>query len=320
MACSRIRALLSEYLDDTLAPQDRKAVAEHLRECAECRGELAALSAVVRELGELEPAEPPGDFLTQLHDRMDARFSLKKLARMVFMPLRVKLPLQLASAAVLGALAFLVVSTQWPGGPPTMHREAVQDSAEFERKTEAPPLPMSRSAASREKARVAEPAPVAPAVARIPIQLVLAISPGGEKKSLYHSPDQRRAAAKAAAPMDAGRMEEARQLGGKGPGSGAAGGGETGAKMKKQAEPSPAASASRRIGILARQVGGSVISTGGDRPGGGNRFVIVSIPAARYPEFMDGLKRIGVLKGTSPNMPADQNEAVEVHIRLVSAP
>ena len=74
MECSHAKSLLSEYLDDSLAPQDREAVSEHLQACTECRGELAALASLVHELGALDSVDPPRDFLLQLHDRQGTLF------------------------------------------------------------------------------------------------------------------------------------------------------------------------------------------------------------------------------------------------------
>ncbi|MBW1786995.1 MAG: zf-HC2 domain-containing protein [Deltaproteobacteria bacterium] len=352
MECSPAKSLLSEYLDDTLAPQDRDAVSEHLQACAECRGELAALASLVHELGALDPVDPPRDFLAQVHDRLDARFSLKKLARMAFMPLRVKLPLQLASAVVLGGLAVLVVTTQWPGKPVTAPRKAVQETRAFEQedavrplpapRSAAPPvtaprkavqdmrafeekeavrpLPVPRSAVSPATDRAAEPARVAKSVPRTPIQLALTIGSGEKKESLSHAPAQDLSAAQTAAPTQAAGREGVQRLREERSRLGATAGVHAKAKMKKQADASPVEAARLRIETLARQVGGRIISVGGDRPGGGTRFVIVSIPAAGFPDFLAEINRIGSVRGMLPEKPLDEDETVEVHIRLMLEP
>ncbi len=320
MECSPAKSLLSEYLDDTLAPQDREAVSEHLQACAECRGELAALASLVHELGALDPVDPPRDFLAQVHDRLDARFSLKKLARMAFMPLRVKLPLQLASAVVLGGLAVLVVTTQWPGKPVTAPRAAVQATRAFEQKEAVRPLPAPRSAVSPATDRAAEPARVAKSVPRTPIQLALTIGSGEKKESLSHAPAQDLSAAQTAAPTQTAGREGVQRLREERSRLGAAAGVHAKAKMKKQADASPVEAARLRIETLARQVGGRIISVGGDRPGGGTRFVIVSIPAAGFPDFFAEINRIGSLRGVLPEKPLDEDETVEVYIRLMLEP
>jgi len=50
---------LVAYLYDELAPGPRAAVAEHLRTCAACSAEVAALGGVRRGLGEWTPPAPP---------------------------------------------------------------------------------------------------------------------------------------------------------------------------------------------------------------------------------------------------------------------
>jgi hypothetical protein len=75
-----------------------------------------------------------------------------------------------------------------------------------------------------------------------------------------------------------------------------------------------------RIENLARQAGGRTISAGGDSPDGGTRFVIVSIPTAGFPDFLEEIMRIGVLRGPSPEPPSDNDGTVEVHIRLMPEP
>jgi len=40
MNCEQIKELLSAYLDDTLAPNERQAVLQHLSTCEECRAIL----------------------------------------------------------------------------------------------------------------------------------------------------------------------------------------------------------------------------------------------------------------------------------------
>ena len=48
MECSKVKELLSEYLDGMLDEEAGARVQAHLSECADCRDEHASLKALVR--------------------------------------------------------------------------------------------------------------------------------------------------------------------------------------------------------------------------------------------------------------------------------
>ena len=66
MTCHDARERLSAYLDDALAPDERRDVAAHLEGCAECRRELARLDATVALLRRVEPARAPVGFVDRV--------------------------------------------------------------------------------------------------------------------------------------------------------------------------------------------------------------------------------------------------------------
>jgi hypothetical protein len=110
--CSEIRMLLSESLDDALDDKAKTLVEEHLRTCPACREELDSLKAVVKGIGSLESLKAPADFLDQLHKRMERRSRISEIREWLFYPLRVKIPLQLAGAAVMAFLIFSILPVQ----------------------------------------------------------------------------------------------------------------------------------------------------------------------------------------------------------------
>jgi hypothetical protein len=112
MECAETKRLLSEYIDGTLDIARKAQVHEHLLTCKDCQGEFTALSALVKELGSIESVEPPADFLSQLHARLDGRSWFSGLMRALFVPVRVKIPLEFASAAVAAILIFSVLNLQ----------------------------------------------------------------------------------------------------------------------------------------------------------------------------------------------------------------
>jgi hypothetical protein len=107
MNCEEVKELLSEYLDGVLDPKTKTLVDEHLSACKGCQEELASLKALAHELGSLESIAPPRDFLDQLHERMEQRSPFPKILRALFVPLRLKIPLEFAGAV---AMAILVLS------------------------------------------------------------------------------------------------------------------------------------------------------------------------------------------------------------------
>jgi hypothetical protein len=112
--CSEIRTLLSEYLDDALDAKAKALADEHLRSCPACREELDSLKTLVKDLGSMESVRAPADFLDQLHKRMERPSRVSTLREWLFYPLRVKIPLQLAGAAVMALIIFSILPLQQP--------------------------------------------------------------------------------------------------------------------------------------------------------------------------------------------------------------
>ena len=123
MECTEISELLSEYIDDVLDPETKSRVDKHLLSCKNCSEELASMRALVDELASLESVEAPKDFLNQLDQRMEPDFSFRKLVRTLFVPMHVKIPLQLATGA---AMAILILAI-WSGPQP---QERIADVSE----------------------------------------------------------------------------------------------------------------------------------------------------------------------------------------------
>jgi anti-sigma factor RsiW len=58
-ACRRVLALLSDYLDDDLAPEARAEAEAHLEACGACACTAAELAATIRALQGLREAGAP---------------------------------------------------------------------------------------------------------------------------------------------------------------------------------------------------------------------------------------------------------------------
>ena len=111
--CSHVQGHLSAFLDGRLDTEVEAAVTDHLKRCASCRQELSGLEKLVRTIGEIPPARAPTDFGQRLFTRIENETKVQRFLRKLFLPLRVKLPLELATAAVAVLAIYFVV--QQPG-------------------------------------------------------------------------------------------------------------------------------------------------------------------------------------------------------------
>ena len=112
MDCAKIQELLSEYIDGTLDAKAVQVVEKHVSVCQDCKETLASLSAMVEELNALEPVKAPADFLEKIHQRMEPRSDFSRLFRKLFVPFKIKIPLQLAAAATASILVVMVLNLQ----------------------------------------------------------------------------------------------------------------------------------------------------------------------------------------------------------------
>ncbi|MBW1847877.1 MAG: zf-HC2 domain-containing protein [Deltaproteobacteria bacterium] len=110
MKCSNIKLLLSEYIDKSLNVQTRSLVEQHLKDCETCQNDYVVLKNIISDLGELPKVKAPDDFLDNLHARMDSRFDIKKIARTLFVPFKIKVPLELLTAAATAVLIIFFVN------------------------------------------------------------------------------------------------------------------------------------------------------------------------------------------------------------------
>jgi len=148
MTCHDARESLSAFLDEALAPGERRQVAAHLEGCPDCRRELARLEQTVALLRRVEPTRAPVGFVDRVLEAARPRPWYRRAAAAVFLPVSVKLPAE-ATALVMVALLAVYVFERTP---------ALQESAR--------PEPIPREAA-REKAGGPEsPAALADRAAR----------------------------------------------------------------------------------------------------------------------------------------------------------
>ncbi|MCP4683355.1 MAG: hypothetical protein GY864_13575, partial [Desulfobacterales bacterium] len=112
MECTEAREYFSEYIDGLPDTEARERLEGHLLSCDRCREELASLKALISDVGALDPVHVPEDFLERLHDRMAPRFRFGRILGALFLPLKIKIPLELATAAVMAVLVFSIWNIQ----------------------------------------------------------------------------------------------------------------------------------------------------------------------------------------------------------------
>ena len=136
MTCPEARDLFSARADEALAPDERAALEAHLATCGECRREWQRLAATVGLLRAVEPARAPAGFVDRVVAAARPQPWYRRLARTVFLPWPVKLPLEAAAIVLVGGLAVLVVQRS-----PELHQTAQAPAPAIETRPHALPSP-----------------------------------------------------------------------------------------------------------------------------------------------------------------------------------
>ncbi len=198
MTCHDARESLSAFLDEALAPDERRAVEAHLEGCAECRRELGRLRRTVTLLHRVEPARAPVGFVDRVVEAARPRPWYRRAAAAVFLPLSVKLPVE-ATALVMVALLAVYVFERTPALQEAAREQAprreepsaqhsarqLEPSVRRPAPTQTPPPARSPAPEPRGQDRrdpstyrdVGPPAPVPPPAAPVPTEPPLPAAP-----------------------------------------------------------------------------------------------------------------------------------------------
>jgi hypothetical protein len=146
MTCSETRELLSAWLDQALDDHERERVEAHLAGCPECRRELEGLRSTVSLLSRVEHARAPMGFVDKVMGEAYPVPWYRKLGRLVFQPLFVKLPLEAGAMAVIAILGVYLLQ-----GTPAMKDAAQPDvpavTSRPDSRPAAPPAPLPQAPA-----------------------------------------------------------------------------------------------------------------------------------------------------------------------------
>ena len=137
-----LRSMLPALAGGELSKMDQVLLEQHLAECPVCRSELAQLQAVVQAMRSTTELEPPSWLATRIMARVkEEQASHRSWFVRLFLPLKVKLPLEAFALVMICVTAWYIV----------------QDVERSQQRTQVP-LPAEAPAASpaREADRVSE--------------------------------------------------------------------------------------------------------------------------------------------------------------------
>jgi anti-sigma factor RsiW len=105
VTCEEARDVFSALVDDACSAEERRAVETHLAGCGECTRELEGFRRTVVLVRSAAPARAPSGFVDRVLAAARPAPWYRRLARRLFLPLRVKLPIEAAAVAVVAILA-----------------------------------------------------------------------------------------------------------------------------------------------------------------------------------------------------------------------
>jgi hypothetical protein len=133
VTCHDARDQFSALVDDALTPGGRAAVDAHLVTCADCRRELQRFRDTVALVRAVGPARAPAGFVDRVLEAARPVPWYRQLARGLFLPWPVKLPME-AAAIVLVAIGVALVYR----GAPELGQSALYDQGMREMPRQAP--------------------------------------------------------------------------------------------------------------------------------------------------------------------------------------
>ncbi|MGD2268859.1 MAG: zf-HC2 domain-containing protein [Desulfobacterales bacterium] len=336
MKCFRAKKLLSSYLQGQLDKHSSMQLEKHLAACDACRRQMDDLTMLVGELKAMAPVKAPPDFLDQIHARLQPRLRRHHIAKTLFYPLRLKIPMELASAAALALLIVAVIGIQKEEKPISQKPQVVVSRSALEQKIDsnglsrplekAGPMPAAKQR-DIHKTETASKSIVLTVIVksgrpdRLDDMMVLqdaASEPSHgkaagleetEEGSLTPFPTQKPDSQKPAedrikkrAPAKShGAAADSDQV-------------KRGVREQHQSDPDGIVS---RVQALVQSLAGNIRS---ERKTGQTqvlRQITVDLPAGRYSEFIDELGRIAPFQTPPPPITLDQ-DSIRIQIRVIA--
>ncbi|MFH0839841.1 MAG: DUF2275 domain-containing protein [Candidatus Omnitrophota bacterium] len=302
MKCLRVKELLSEYIDGALDAGTVALLENHVTTCRNCREELAILKTVIKDLGSTEKTKAPADFLQKVHERLERRSEFERVMRKLFVPVRVKVPLEVA-----GVLATVILIVLVSNNVRLTKEEVFQDRS-------AAPVKFAEQFKSQSKVMMDEKA-IEPAVANETIELTLLISP--EESILGYATIESEGAAekdKLIRQDAALETKEVVRLTGKSE--------ARSLDVEKALLPPPDLNKTLfKLEDLIKLTEGKIIFIERDKQTAAPQFIAVEIPLKNYAFFVEKLSKLGKISRfpPTPTQEAKTKDPVNLRIKLVPA-
>jgi hypothetical protein len=108
MNCEEVQTRISEFLERSLDTISMKSIEVHLSSCSRCRVDADSLADCIQEVAALPMVDPPLGFAQRVMAHVGEINKKPTLWERLFLPTRVKIPLQATAVVLVGALALVL--------------------------------------------------------------------------------------------------------------------------------------------------------------------------------------------------------------------
>lgn len=299
MECLEIKKHLSEYIDHELDAEKMAQIENHLKSCADCGAELKAMETIIQTLGSIDVMKAPDGFMEEVRHRIEHRSRLSGVFRSMFIPFRVKIPIQAASLVTASLLVFLIFHHMRTAEEVAtlVQKPAMQATAE--KAMPAAPEPAKAKKISTPKSRLLKAESV---------QLILLVSRGGRSAPFSQEKP---------IPLEENRLAQVAGKRKESPLDGASGAKAREEAMADKAYSNKANPVEKLMNRWTRETNGRILYTRNDEVTGRPIQFSVEIPAGQLAAFLKKLSEIGSLENRAPAAPRAAKEMVSLNIRLV---
>ena len=233
-----------------------------------------------KEMRSLEKIKAPDDFLGQVIARLDKVSLFERIKQFFFVPLRVKIPLQLAAAVTTIIVIFSVYRMAQPAGQITY----MAPRAKMERALKKAVVTEDKAKVSRRAAQVAR-SPASLIKEEKPIEFALLIK--AEQSVMAAAPSEM-----AMGPVSGARMG-AEEL-----------------ETKDRSFPAPTSDSVAQVRELVKNTRVNILSIDSEK-----NIIVLEIPSDKYDLFLANLKQLGELEG--PLSIKTENKVVRLQIKIL---
>jgi len=87
MSCEAYRDIIDKYVEGLATPDERTALEEHMKTCAECKSEAEDIGRILRAFDSFESVDLPLDFMPSLHEKLlRVQAERTRARKMIFFP------------------------------------------------------------------------------------------------------------------------------------------------------------------------------------------------------------------------------------------